>query len=195
MKFKFNISDRVRVLNGSRIRDYTGGWCMKDTVGKEGIITDRIVIKGRPCYSIRFDDRGMDLYKNCVFDERCLDFITFDTNFSIVGKVVGRKVYLRMCNSNGEIVTSEARCHPDDEFDLKTGINIAIDRLFKLSLYNGKVVCIESDPVKFPFTKGKIYTIANGEIKDNYGITSLKNIRSLDEFDEVKGLSFIPLVE
>ena len=82
---------------------------------------------------------------------------------------------------------SEATCHPEDEFDLKTGIDIALDLLLsKMKLYNGKVVCIENDPAKYPFTKGKIYTIVNGEIKDNYGMTPFKSIKSLDGLTKSK---------
>lgn len=65
-----------------------------------------------------------------------------------------------------------------------------------MKLYNGKVVCVENNtPIKFSFTKGKIYTIANGEIKDDEGKTPFKNIKSLEDFDKIKGLSFISLVE
>lgn len=194
MRYKFNIGDRVRVLDGSKIKDYTRGWYMIDAIGKEGIITRRSIIKNLPAYKIKFINVESDMYRFCVFDERELEFVGFDAiNFVIIG----RKVYARMCDSNGEVTTSEAKCHPDDDFDLKTGMNIALDRLLaKASLYNGKLVCIENnDPVKIAFTKGKIYTIVNGEIKDDYGMTPFRKIKSLDEFDKVKGIFFIPLVE
>lgn len=92
---------------------------------------------------------------------------------------------------------SEATCHPEDEFDLKTGIDIALDRLLsKMKLYNSKVICVENDgPIKFDFTKGKIYNIVDGEIEDDSGMRPFKNITSLDQFNKIKGLSFITLVE
>lgn len=193
MKYKFNIGDRVRVLDGSKIKDYTGGWCMKDTIGKEGVITDCVEIKKLPAYKIKFDDKSLGCNEWCDFDERGLVPVGININFLIIGK----KVILCARNSNGEVITTEARCHPDDEFDLKTGMNIALDRLLaEISLYNGKVVCVENNEhMRFAFTKGKIYTIANGEIKDDYGMIPFRKIKSLDEFDEIEGLNFIPLVE
>jgi hypothetical protein len=194
MRYKFNVGDRVRVLDGSKIEEYTYGWFMEDAVGKKGIITACDMIGKYPAYQIKFDDRDFWRYNDCIFDERGLEFVGFDAiNFYIVG----RKVYARMCDSNGKVVTAVTRCHPDDDFDLKTGMNIALDRLLaKASLYNGKVVCVENNGhMRFAFTKGKIYTIANGEIKDDYGMTPFRKIKSLDEFDEIEGLHFIPLVE
>lgn len=196
MEYKFHIGDRVMVLDGSKIEEYTYGWFMKDTVGKKGIIIARNMIGKYPAYQIKFDDKDFWQYNVCTFDERGLEFVGIDAiNFF----VIGRKVCARMCDSNGEVITAVAECHSDDEFDLKTGINIALDRLLaKNSLYNGKVVCVENNGLtKFAccFTKGKIYTITNGEIEDDHGMTPLKKIRSLDEFDKIKGLSFIPLVE
>ena len=195
MKYKFNIGDRVRVLDGSKIENYTYGWAMKEAIGKEGVITNRRAIEKRLSYRIKFDDCELDnWFERCYFDERGLELVGINSiNFTIVG----RRVISQMCDSNGVIVESEARCHPDDEFDLKTGINIALDRLLeKTYLYNGKVICIENNSlIKFLFTKGKIYTIVNGEIKDDNGTVVFSKIKFLDEFDEIKGLSFIPLVE
>ncbi len=193
MKFKFNIGDRVRVLDGSKIKDYTVGWCMKDTVGKEGVIMARNMIGEYPAYKIKFDDRNFWQYGICSFDERGLEFAEIGITFVIIG----RKVCARMYDSNGEAITSVAECHPDNEFDLKTLMNTALDRLLeKTSLYNGKVVCVENNGhMRFGFTKGKIYTIANGEIEDDYEMRPFRKIKSLDEFDEIEGLHFIPLVE
>lgn len=65
-----------------------------------------------------------------------------------------------------------------------------------MKLYNGKVICVENDgPIKFDFTKGKIYNIVDGEIKDDNGMIPFKNTTSLDQFDKIKGLHFISLVE
>ena len=197
MKYKFNIGDRVKVLDGSKIENYTCGWAMKEAIGKEGVITNRNVtrIEKRPSYNIKFDDSALDNWLGtCDFDERGLELVGINSiNFIIVG----RRVISQMYDSNGVIAESEARCHPDDEFDLKTGINIALDRLLaKTSLYNGKVVCVENNGfVKFPFTKGKIYNVVDGEIKDDNGKTFIKSIRSLDKLENIKGLAFIPLVE
>lgn len=193
MKYKFNIGDKVRVLDGSKIKNCIFAHFINDAIGKEAIITDRNIIESHPCYRIKFNDGDLNRYDSYIFDERELEFVGININFLIIG----RKVISRMYKSNGEIVISEATCHPDDDFDLKTGMNIALDRLLaETYLYNGKVICVENNGhMRFAFTKGKIYTIANGEIKDDYEMTPFRKIKSLDEFDEIEGLNFIPLVE
>lgn len=193
MRYKFNVGDRVRVLDGSKIENCIFAHFINDAIGKEAIITDRNIIESHPCYRIKFNDMDLKRYDSYIFDERELEFVGININFLIIG----RKVLSRMYKSNGEIVISEARCHPDDDFDLKTGIRIALDRLLEeISLYNGKVVCVENNGhMRFAFTKGKIYTIANGEIKDDCEMIPFRKIKSLDEFDEIEGLRFIPLVE
>lgn len=127
MEYKFNIGDRVKVLDGSKIKEYTYGWFMTDTVGKKGVITARNMVGEYPAYQIKFDDRDFWEYNVCTFDERGLEPIPININFSIVG----RKVYSSMCDSNGETIKSVAICHSNDIFDLKTGMNIALDRLLK----------------------------------------------------------------
>lgn len=193
MKYKFNIGDRVRVLDGSKIEDYTGGWCMEYTVGEEGVITDCTTVEKTTAYKIKFDNRELGRFESCNFDERGLEPVGIHITFSIME----RRVISRVYDSKGVIAESEARCHPDDEFDLKTGIRIALDRLLaEISLYNGKVVCVENNGhMRFAFTKGKIYTIANGEIEDDCEMIPFRKIKSLNEFDEIEGLRFIPLVE
>ena len=197
MKYKFEIGDRVKVLDGSKIKDYTCGWCMNETIGKEAVIINRYAIGKRPSYKIKFDDRDFKRYDSYTFDERGLESAGINIGFSINFSTVGRKVYSSLHTSNGEIIRAVARCHPDDKFDLKTGMNIALERLLeKISSYNGKVVCVENNgSVKFSFTKGKIYNVVDGEIKDDNGKTPFKSIRSLDKLENIKGLAFIPLVE
>lgn len=193
MKYKFHIGDRVRVLDGSKIKNCIFDHFINDAIGKEAIITDRNIIESHPCYRIKFNDRDLKRYDSYIFDERELEPVGIHITFSIME----RRVISRVYNSKGVIAESEARCHPDDEFDLKTGIRIALDRLLaEISLYNGKVICIENNGhMGFDFTKGKIYTIVSGEIKDDYEMIPFRKIKSLDEFDEIEGLKFIPLVE
>lgn len=195
MRYKFNVGDRVRVLDGSKIKDYAGGWCMENVIYEEAIITNRFIStpKKFPSYKLKFYDRDFKRYDSYTFDERGLDFAEIIIAFTIKGSKVSSIMY----NSKGAIAASEARCHPDDDFDLKTGMNIALDRLLaKTSLYNGKVICVENNgPIKFDFTKGKIYNIVYGEIEDDNGMIPFKNTTSLDQFNKIKGLHFIPLVE
>ena len=39
-KAKFNVGDKVRILDGSKIKNYTGGWCMYDRIGMIATIDD-----------------------------------------------------------------------------------------------------------------------------------------------------------
>lgn len=66
---KYKIGDEVKILDGSNIKDYTGGWVMSEDVGKTATIsaivdyyTNRTAYKlnGMPC---SFDERGLGLVK------------------------------------------------------------------------------------------------------------------------------------
>lgn len=66
---KYKIGDEVKILDGSNIKDYTGGWVMSEDVGKTATIsaivdycTNRTAYKlnGMPC---SFDERGLELVK------------------------------------------------------------------------------------------------------------------------------------
>ena len=72
MKHKFKIGDKVRVLDGSNIRNYTGGWYehMNKYVGKVSTIVGVYTLQdGRTSYALepfimRFDERGLELAKD-----------------------------------------------------------------------------------------------------------------------------------
>lgn len=65
MKYKFNIGDRVRVLNGQDIPDYTGGWNseMNRYINLNGIVTRQLDdYNPYPSYMIQLTDYIADLY-------------------------------------------------------------------------------------------------------------------------------------
>ena len=72
MKFKFEVGQKVRILDGSRIDDYTGGWShdMADDVGKVVTITDQIRYRNNhPAYRADettwlLDERGLEAVKD-----------------------------------------------------------------------------------------------------------------------------------
>lgn len=68
---KFKVGDKVRVLDGSNIPDYTGSWAMDKYIGKIGDITciDRFR-DGRIGYLVNFHDGNIQY----TFDERGLEF-------------------------------------------------------------------------------------------------------------------------
>ena len=144
MKHKFKVGDKVRVLDGSNIRNYTGGWCqyMNKYVGKVYTITGLYEYEsGRKAYGVEnsflmFDERGLKFAENKVV-------IVYVENMTIA------KYY-----ENGKCVkTAIARCSPEDAFSEETGAKIALERLF------AKSFDWES------FKKGEICVLCN---KDNY---------------------------
>lgn len=78
MKFKFNVGQKVRVLDGSGIRDYAGTWCeegMGELVGKTGTIRRRFAHNGYHAYKLddiedvldfTFDERGLKAVEDVV---------------------------------------------------------------------------------------------------------------------------------
>lgn len=118
-KFKFKEGDRVRILDGSNIKDYTGTWTtgecgMEPLVGKVGtVIASTIMTGGRKGYKIRgylftFDERGLEFVDGAITIERH-----------------GQKMVAKY---NGKV--GVAKCSEDDEFDAFIGANLALQRLF-----------------------------------------------------------------
>lgn len=144
IRHKFSVGDKVKVLDGSNIENYTGGWFeyMSKYVGKTYTITDvHEYLSGRVAYSVEnsllmFDERGLKLVENKVV-------ITYVENMTIAKRY-----------ENGNCVkTGVAKCSPEDTFSEETGAKIALERLF------AKSFDWES------FKKGEIYVLCN---KDNY---------------------------
>lgn len=67
---KFNIGDKVRVLDGSNIDNYTGGWLMQTSIGKEGTIASiEYCSHGGIGYYMNelwgcYDERGLELVRD-----------------------------------------------------------------------------------------------------------------------------------
>ena len=70
-EFRFNVGDKVRILDGNNLIDYFGGWTnkMSELVGKTGTITARYNYIYHPCPGYKLD---IDLY---LFDERALELV------------------------------------------------------------------------------------------------------------------------
>lgn len=82
-------------------------------------------------------------------------------------------------------IKAEAKCNPTDDWDFRKGAALAFDRLLeKTKLWNGRVVCVESEHAGTFFVKGKVYTVKNGVIYDeysNYGHIFL--VKSVDDLN------------
>ncbi len=187
-KPKFKLGDKVRILDGSKIKSYICGWSggMKRHIGEIATIKSISQCLGAPShyrlegYVYNWDERGLELVK----PEK---IIIYRNGADVVAKNT----------ATGK--TGVARCNPADEFDFNTGAKLAFERLInpepeKPKYYSGKVVCVS--PYSSPFTKGKVYEITDGVGKDDEGtqITS-KPVKSFKEFNQKMVSEFIELVE
>ena len=187
-KPKFKVGDKVRILDGSKIKNYIGGWTdgMKRFIGE--IVTIQSVFQRSSMpnsyhlveKSFSWDERGLEL----VNPEK---IIIYRNGAEVVAKNT----------ATGK--TGVARCNPADEFDFKTGAKLAFERLInpepeKPKYYTGKVVCVSAfSPL---FTKGKVYEIKNGVGKDDVGnIILIHRPKSFAEFSQNLKSKFIELVE
>lgn len=119
---KFKVGDRVRVLDGSKIRNYIGGWVygMDDHIGKVHTICE---VGSKTSAANGYYLKDGDGY---VYDERGLKL---DINNKIVITTDGITTLARLYDGNKVIKSAEAKCSPDDEFDFLTGAKIAFERL------------------------------------------------------------------
>lgn len=119
---KFNIGDKVRISDGSKIENYTGSWAysMNEYVGKVAVIA-RIekYSDGRFGYRLR-ECHGF------IFDERGLEPVPSEKKTYISIRREGNKVIARD-EETGK--TGVAKCSPDDAFDFMTGAKLALERL------------------------------------------------------------------
>lgn len=122
---KFKVGDKVRILDGSRIPNYCGGWTddMAKHVGEVhkvesikdwDLCREKIYLCGAGVRSYMWDERGLERA-----DERKI-VITSD------GKTTTAALY----NGKERVKTAKAKCSPEDTFSLETGAKLALVRLF-----------------------------------------------------------------
>lgn len=140
MEFKYKVGDRVKILDGSRIRDYTASWArdMGKYVGKTTMVLARKLWKGRASYNLA----GAGGY---IFDERGLapvpsDRIVIYTDKKDPSKVIAKDIF------TGK--TGVAKCSPEDTFDFYTGAKLAMERLLGVEEKVGQKIEI-GDTVEF----------------------------------------------
>lgn len=186
-KSKFKVGDRVRILDGSKINDYAGGWTfsMKNYIGE--IATIKYASLGLDThYHYRLEEFGY------WWDERGLELVDLEILIYRNGSEVIAKNTL-----TGK--TGVACCNSASEFDFNTGAKLAFERLInpkpkKPKYYSGKVVCVSSNSSFY--TKGKVYEIKDGVGKDDAGDTmTYKPVKSFEEFSQKMLSTFIELVE
>ena len=120
---KFKVGDKVEILDGSKIKNYTGNFTlpMKKYIGKTMKIAEiNTHYEGRTAYCMT--ETGY------MWDERGLKLVT-DNNKKIVITTDGKTTTAKLYDSKNVIKTVKAKCSPEDEFDFNTGALIAFGRL------------------------------------------------------------------
>lgn len=111
-----------------------------------------------------FDDEGCNLPRKTI-DDFYSETITFTR--------VGKRTFGFHVKDGKVQETSIAKCHPDDEFNFKTGCETALDRLYENKIQKGDYVQLRGDLtseeiseyILFPFVyqemKGNIYPVTH----------------------------------
>lgn len=125
---KFKVGDKVRILDGSKIENYTGNWnsFMNTFVGEVHTI-QRIRhgrTNGRVSYCLSdiifvWDERGLELVSEQKSEQKQKIVITTD------GKITKARLY----DDEKLVRQAVASCAPGDKFDFNVGANLAFTRL------------------------------------------------------------------
>ena len=117
---KFKVGDKVRILDGSKIKNYACGW-YEETM-KEYVDTITTI-----SYIYKFSNGkiGYRCYGTCgyVFDERGLERCVNET--IVIYRKDNETIALDKATGNKAI----AKCSPEDTFDFNIGAKLAFDRL------------------------------------------------------------------
>lgn len=175
---KFKVGDKVKILDGSKIENYTGGWSsasvndsMPSHVGKTVTINSLVTIfgDGRVGYKMKeipytWDERGLKLVSETIVIYRN------DNEVIALNKRTGKK--------------GVARCNPSDEFNFEVGARIALSRLFNKFVVGDKVIGNEKAQKKYLFTEkgwvGKVLEVC--ESSDGGQSIKVKSIENDDKF-------------
>lgn len=173
MGFKFKIGDRVKILDGSKINRYAGGWCvsMHKYCGSIATVKERGTTKdGRKYYSL---DIG-DIEFAFMFDERGLKMANEERK--IVITTDGTTARAALYDGHKLIREAKAICSKEDTFDFETGAKIAFERLTAkpaepkhkkaLKPLNTKIFVIDGHS---DIKSGHIYEIKDGKINLDNG--------------------------
>lgn len=145
---KFKVGDKVRILDGSNIEDYTGDFVgsMSKLVGEVREVIE--VFNGRYGNRVSYllEDAG-----GFIWDERGLEFV----QPKIIITTNGKTTTARLFEGKQLVKTAKSKCHSGDEFDFNIGASIALERLTGQIL--GKVEnTLEENSQMDRFIAGKI---------------------------------------
>lgn len=125
---KFKVGDKVRILDGSKIKDYRGGWCMVGSIGEIGIIK-KVMLPNE--YSSEFAYKINDLknnesdYTGYTFDERGLELVSQSPNKTLTITTSDTITTL----TDGIHTTSINRYYADKHNE-RNAVSIVIDKYY-----------------------------------------------------------------
>ena len=192
-KAKFKVGDRVIVLDGKWINDYTGGFVgeMEKYIGNKYTVK---TIRKYPDGKFGYRLAGANVF---VFDEWGLKFAD---NQTIVIYRNGKETIGLLDEGGNTVKQAVAKCCPLDRYDFKTGAEIVLDRLFEpeSQKYNARLVCVNENGETF--VQGRIYEVRDGFLylgDDKYGsdYSNERPFKSLKEINEIMSSDFIELKE
>lgn len=139
---KFKVGDKVRIMDGSKIENYTGNWSvgiagMNEYIGEEHTIESVSSNKDGMIYYILSD---VPLF---IWDERGLEEVKKELPKNELSKE-SIVIY-----NNGRVVTAlnkntkekcTAKCNPKDKYDFETGAILAFSRLILGFTVGDKVI-------------------------------------------------------
>lgn len=168
-KAKFKVGDTVRILCGTGIEGYTGGFndvmlALCGEIRKIREVTARGENSEKPCYYLE--------NTNFLWDERGLERV--DKDRKIVITTDGKTTRAALYDSHKLIKEAKTICSKDDTFDFEAGAKIAFERLTAkpaepkkaLKKLNTKIFIIDGHS---DFKSGHIYEIKDGKIRLDNG--------------------------
>lgn len=126
---KFKVGDKVRILDGSKIKDYAGGWSSEMMSNYVGDVYEIRRVVEHSSKNITGYMLGCG-FPNCfiMWDERGLELANEDQKIVIItdGKKTTTAV---LYNGKQRIKQASSKCAPGDKFDFNIGAAIALERL------------------------------------------------------------------
>lgn len=174
MDYKFKIGDRVKILDGSKINRYTGGWSadMRKYCGSIAAVIERgTTLDGRKYYSLVSNGDNSDIKTALMFDERGLKMANEERK--IVITTDGTTTRAALYDGHKLIKEAFSTCSKEDAFNFETGAKIAFKRLTakpavkakpkkELKPLNTKIFVLDGDDM---LKSSHIYEVKNGKIR------------------------------
>lgn len=117
MTHKFKVGDKVKILDGKNIDNYTGGWgtYMRDFIGDTLIVTELTERGGKPAYMLS------DKYY--IWDERGLELV--ESSSPITKVIFNPPATIVLWNDGTKTVV---KCHVKDRYSKEIGLAMCISK-------------------------------------------------------------------